>query len=190
MACSRFWAQGLVLALSAVGSTVQAAPIQWTLASGGNGHWYEYVSLPGGTWESARDAAAALTHQGQQGYLATITSADETAFLNVLNGGQGWVGATDRAVEGTWVWDTGPEAGTVFWKDGVTQTYATWNGGEPNNAGNEDYLVIKQLAGWNDAPTGYAQAYYVEFSSPVPEPASLVLMLAGLAAAGGLSRRR
>ena len=42
--------------------------------------------------------------------------------------------------EGTWVWADCPEAGQASWIDGVTQTYANWNGGEPNNVVNEDYL--------------------------------------------------
>ena len=168
----------------------QAAPTQWTVGSGGNGHWYEFVSLPGGSWDAAKTAAAATTHLGLQGHLATITSAAENSFLASLAGGQGWVGASDRAVEGTWVWETGPEAGTVFWKDGATLTYANWNGGEPNNSGDEDYVVIKQLPGWNDAPTNYAQAYYVEFSAAVPEPASALTLLAGLASLGAFATRR
>ncbi len=173
-------------------AAAQAAPVQWTIASGGNDHWYEFVSAPSTTWEDSLAAAAARTHMGMQGYLATITSAGENAFLYALLGGQnGWVGASDRAVEGTWVWETGPEAGTVFWKNGVTQTFAAWNTSEPNNSGSENFVVIRQLPGWNDAPTGFAQAYYVEFSAAaVPEPSSYALAVAGMMLLGFVGKRR
>jgi hypothetical protein len=50
-----------------------------------NGHYYEVV-WPGRvlTWEEAHDEAAASTYLGMQGYLATITSAEEQAFIEHL----------------------------------------------------------------------------------------------------------
>ena len=56
-----------------------AVPIQWTVESGGNGHWYEFrsVDLYGPHhWEAARIEAEAAG-----GYLATITSAAENSFF-------------------------------------------------------------------------------------------------------------
>lgn len=191
---NRFLTRSVSLAALVLASaSAHAAPVQWTTASGGNGHWYEYVSLPGGSWEDSLAAAAGSTFNGMQGYLATITSAGENDFLySSVTGGAGWVSGADHTTEGTWVWSAGPEAGTVFWKDGITQTYAAWNGAEPNNSGDEDYVVIKQLPGWNDAPTSYAQAYYVEYSAAaaVPEPETYTLLLAGLGMVGYMSQRR
>jgi hypothetical protein len=180
----------VALALSfAAGASAQAAPTQWTAASGGNGHWYEFVAgAP--TWQAARDAAAGTSFMGMTGYLATLTSAAENSFLHSITGGQGWVGASDEELEGSWRWATGPEAGTVFWQDGTTLTYAAWNGGEPNNVGNEDYVVVRQLPGWNDAPTTYAGAYYVEFSAAVPEPGLWALFALGVPLVGAAVRRR
>ena len=49
----------------------------WTLASGGNGHTYRVVAKTGLiSWDSANAAA-----QAAGGYLATITSAAENAFV-------------------------------------------------------------------------------------------------------------
>ena len=41
-------------------SIAHAAAVQWPVSAGGNGHWYEAVSVPQGiTWTDARDAAVA-----------------------------------------------------------------------------------------------------------------------------------
>jgi hypothetical protein len=60
-------------------------PIQWTVAQGGNGDYYELV-LPDSsqnsyTWTQARQAAYGMTYNGMQGYLATVTSQGENDFL-------------------------------------------------------------------------------------------------------------
>ena len=98
--CERTWAQ----------------LVEWPVAQGGNGHFYEVVQRVGGiTWGNANLAA---TNQG--GYLATITSAEENAFVfNIAtqiatvwyNGFGPWLGGIQPAgsVEpgGGWSWVTG-----------------------------------------------------------------------------------
>src|SRR4051795_2608709 len=54
---------------SAAAQGVSTPPVQWAVASGGNGHWYAFVSDPGVTWTEAEAAA-----ETSGGYLATITT--------------------------------------------------------------------------------------------------------------------
>ena len=88
------------------------------------GHFYRYISRTGYPWTSAKAEAEAgfMKYHGLQGYLATITSAAENAFIMQKTKGVGWIGASDAAVEGEWRWVTGPEGlmdngkGLLFWK--------------------------------------------------------------------------
>jgi len=48
--------------------------------NGVNGHFYRPIST-GATYTNARAASLLTTFKGQQGYLVTITSADEDAFI-------------------------------------------------------------------------------------------------------------
>lgn len=152
------------------------------------GHYYEYIPAVGITWTAARDAAAARKFYGLQGYLATITIADEAALLGKQSSGAGWIGASDAAVEGQWRWVTGPEAGTQFWSGaaGGNTTppfnYGNWNNGEPNNSGDEDYAHINAPGtgfdgSWNDlsdtgATSGDYQpkGYLVEYGGMPGDP--------------------
>lgn len=170
----------------ALGASVAAnAATQWT-GPGANGHYYELKQASSAlTWTQARDAAAALTFGGSAGYLATVTSAGEQNFISSLNPSDydAWLGGTDEASEGNWTWVTGES-----W------TYSNWAGGEPNNCcGGEDYLIGWWSGdAWNDLPNSsvYNTPYYVvEYDpAPVPLPAGLPLVLAGLGALGVVGR--
>ncbi|MBS0504766.1 MAG: PEPxxWA-CTERM sorting domain-containing protein [Proteobacteria bacterium] len=177
-------------ALSALSIQANAAPVQWA----GNGHYYEFISA-GTSFDGALAAAAASSFNGQQGYLATVTSADEQAFIyGSVTTAATWFSGSDRETEGTWKWLAGPEAGTVFWQTGVTLTYANWSGGEPNDAGNEDVLWGNwNGSAWNDinsAQLGYVIEYGGLANGGVPEPATWALMIAGFGMAGAAMRRR
>lgn len=141
--------------------------------NGVNGHFYKPVST-GTFYTTARANALATTFKGQQGYLVTITSANEDNFIQ-LNVPQSniWFALTDEIVEGQWKIDAGPEVGTLI-KTSNGQTagnivgqYNNWAGGEPNNSGNEDYAVTKWSGGtqWNDLPNGFSCAYVIEYGT-------------------------
>jgi hypothetical protein len=140
--------------------------------NGVNGHFYRPIAT-GATYTNARTLSSQQTFKGQQGYLVTITSASEDAFIfaNVPQS-QIWFALTDEVVEGQWRIDAGPEAGTLI-KTSNGQTagniqgqYNNWAGGEPNNAGNEDYAVTKWNGSqWNDLPNNFSNPYVVEFGT-------------------------
>lgn len=187
-----------------------AVPIQWTTGAGANGHWYDFVIPTAAiTATEAETAAESSVHQGQSGYLATITSAEEQAFLNTLWPGSGSVvgqfsgfsyfliGASDRDSEGNFAWIGGPE-------DGNAVGYSNWSSGEPNDANGEDYVVAwwqdSALGLWNDVPETGVSAYVVEYAdappppppppSVIPLPAAAWMLLGGLGGLAALRRRR
>ena len=139
-----------------------------------NGHLYKFIS---GSidWNTAVTAATGLTAYGATGYLATITSSAENAFISPRISADGWIGASDSAVEGQWTWVTGPEAGTLFWSGEaagsvVPGQYANWNGSEPNNSGGNENCAeyYSGTSRWNDLPCSgnNLSGYMAEFGSP------------------------
>lgn len=76
--------RGLVLGwvLSSLAAVAAAAPIQWSVSSGGNGHYYELVSSASAplTWADANLAAQTRVFMGVNGYLASISSPAENAL--------------------------------------------------------------------------------------------------------------
>ncbi len=174
------------VALSVTSTAATTREITFTLGSSlpfaDNGHYYEFVSDPGIAWSDARTEASARTLFGLEGYLVTVTSAAENAFVAGKLAGKGWLGAAD-ANESEWRWVTGPEgledsgAGRHFF----TQTsacssspnqgwvyfttpgggndeggnYSNWAAGEPNDCYatvGEDYAHFFEDGTWNDYP--------------------------------------
>ncbi len=138
-----------------------------------NGHLYEYIS-DAGTWNAAKPKAEALTRYGATGYLATILSSAENAFVTARLLGAGWMGASDSESEGTWKWVTGPETGTSFWSgtaggSTIGGNYANWGSGEPNQSGEEDcgQFLAGGTGKWNDLPCGSSSlaGYVAEFGA-------------------------
>ena len=140
--------------------------------NGVNGHFYRPISA-GNTYTGARAAALATTFKGQQGYLVTITSADEDAFIfNNVPQTNIWFALTDEVSEGMWRINAGPEAGTLIktsngqFTGNIAGQYNNWAPGEPNNAGNEDYAVTKWNGSqWNDLPNNFSCAYVIEYGT-------------------------
>jgi hypothetical protein len=109
-----------------------------------NGHSY-YRSTGSMTWTDARQACINMG-----GHLVTSTSLAENNFLFNL-WPNGWIGLTDEVTEGVWKWVTGEP-----------YSWSYWNNGEPNNAGNEDYIQFVGGGRWNDLPNS-SLPYVLEF---------------------------
>lgn len=140
--------------------------------NGVNGHFYRPISQ-GTTYTNARSLASQQSFKGQQGYLVTITSADEDAFIfNNVPQSNIWFALTDEASEARWVIDAGPEAGTLIkinngqTNGNIPGQYNNWAPGEPNNSGNEDYAVTKWNGSqWNDLPNHFNNPYVIEYGT-------------------------
>ena len=137
-----------------------------------NGHFYRPIST-GAFYTNAKSAAAATTFKGQQGYLVTITSPDEDAFIfNNVPQSQIWFALSDAAQEGFWRIDAGPENGTLIktqngqFAGNIAGQYNNWAVGEPNNSGGEHYAVTKWNGSqWNDLPNNFSCPYVIEYGT-------------------------
>ncbi len=199
-----------ILAGLTFASSAQAVPVQWV----DNGHYYDFITSSL-NWQGALTEAESLTYLGLDGHLATITSSNENAFLDVVfntgaNSQFSWIGGYEPNDDGVWKWATGPEIGIQF-SQGVNPTapfnYANWGGIEPN-----DHKPLEDFAMFNTgntfasiAPGQWADAeptasyldpvvgYLIEFeqsdsSNVIPEPSTMLLLGTGLL--GGVRLRK
>ena len=108
-----------------------------------NGHTYLAFNTPV-TWYAAERIC-----ENRGGHLATITSAEENAFVRSIIAGEFWIGGTDTDDEQHWRW--------------VTQeafSYENWRSGQPDNSvsyevsathtGEENHLRVYEDGSWND----------------------------------------
>jgi len=122
----------------------------------------------------ARAACASITVNGLTGTLAKIANeADNAAYRSAVNSagysGSAWIGLTDEANEGTWVWE-----------DGSPATFTRWASGEPNNSpagrtcdsdnrctrSGEHCAEMYASSGWNDIPCTHNKAFACMLSCP------------------------
>lgn len=101
------------------------------------GSFYQYISAEGANFTTAQTAAAAQTFLGINGYLATITSAEEQAIVEALLQGNAWIGASAGG-DNSWSWITEPGGAIQFWTGGprpvgIPNGYDNWLASEPNN---------------------------------------------------------
>lgn len=161
--------------------------IQWS----GNGHYYQAVSAPAGiSWFAAQADAVS-----KGGYLATIASAEENDFVfSLIDAPEYWIFYADGWTSGPWLGGYQPEGspepdGGWTWVTGEPWGYTHWSAWLDDDHGGEDYLQFTAgrqstpMRGklWNDiqpdSTTWPVGGYVIE--SPVPEPATLLLLAGG-----------
>ena len=126
----------------------------------GNGHYYEYVPS-NQYWGSVEYDARQRSHQGLQGYLATVTSAGENEFIqqrsnnNAAIAGDAYLGGFWVNNNRTWSWKTGPENGSWFWENNaaVTGWYSNWQAAGRNGDGSQGADALQMWAN-NGSNTG------------------------------------
>jgi hypothetical protein len=130
--------------------------VKWETSAGGNGHWYRPVpGFAGLTWTLADQLARA-----EGGYLATLTSPEENAFVfRLVDAPQFWTGfnGSGPGIGGfQQVGAVEPEGGWQ-WVAGEAWLYSNWLPGQPDNfpgGPTEDRLHFwgggPRAATWND----------------------------------------
>ncbi len=163
----------LILFTSILVNCAAATPVQ----DPGSGHWYEVVTSSI-TWNDAKTAAQASSYSGMNGHLATITSQEENNFVaNLGSVDSYWLGGFQPAgssePDGDWQWVTGES-----W------SYTNWNGGEPNNMGDENALQFWSSNVWNDENGNSMKGgYIVEYeptTTSIPEFPSMIMPIAAV----------
>ena len=130
--------------------------VQWTVASGGNGHWYKRFDTAV-LWTQARDICVGLG-----GHLATVPSASENTFVVSLNAGNNcWLGGfqAPNSCEPNCEWQ---------WVTGEAWSYTNWDNNQPDNAYNEDNLLFWTGDRWNDHQSDGSFPYICEWESGLP----------------------
>lgn len=177
---------GGILALAALlAPAAVQAQIVWPV----NGHTYQLV-VDGRSWDDARQAAEAMG-----GHLATITSASENLWITDTFGSGDlylcWIGGYQPA-------GSSEPAGGWRWVTEEPFSYTNWNGGEPNNNGDEWALHFEDTttadgSTWNDnAGDMSANGYLVEWDNvavPILKSRGLVALAALIAAAAVIALR-
>ncbi len=213
--CAPYFSRALLFGGAVIvwtGSGATAQPVQWPVAEGGNGNYFEVVVHSADiSWNDARTAAEARSFMGHAGILASAATQPKDFFLREL------AAATPGAFQlespggfsGPWIGgfqlpgSMEPAEGFT-WINGDTWNYTNWFNGEPNDgAGDvpseEAVQLFTQTAPvqpanirWNDlfagdGPFFPVNSYVVEYVIPGPS-AVLVLGFGGVIALGRRQR--
>ncbi|MEI6217859.1 MAG: C-type lectin domain-containing protein [bacterium] len=111
---------------------------------------HHYLLVPDNvSWQEAKTACEQM-----DGHLVIVNNAKEDSFVATLAAGRNvWLGCTDEAEQGVWLWG-----------DGAKLTYAGWAPSEPNNYGGREHWGVCCGDGrWNDVSIDTLCAYVCEW---------------------------
>jgi len=99
---------------------------------------------------------AFIDAESQGGFVGTIRNGGDLATISTVLQAVGFtdsilIGYSDVAVEGSFEWHSGD-----------TSVFTNWNMNEPNNSGNEDYVVMQYSMFWNDVNNSGSFRYLLE----------------------------
>src|SRR3954454_4248945 len=85
---------------------LQASPVQWAIASGGNDHYYDKIGGSFTVFSAQADLTAShSTLRGMTAYLVPITSQAEQDFVHALSpASEWWTSGSDEGSPGNWIW--------------------------------------------------------------------------------------
>lgn len=148
-------------------SVLVADVVEWTPASGGNGHFYQAVTVPDGvTWSEARLLAQDM---GSGWDLVTITSAEENAFVyDLVDDSPDYWACWGGSCAGPWLGAFQVSSG-YSWVTGEPFHFTNWGPYEPFGNGNRvTFFGYHTSMGpqWNDVYDGVTliRAYIAENS--------------------------
>ena len=121
-----------------------------------NGHSYTHVA----TYKSYAEAEADAKRQG--GYLCTINSAEEQAFLAKYM-------YEDCAQTYLWLGMVN-EDGWDYWKTGEKVTYTNWNGAPVSSADKYNAAIIRSSGKWTTLSNTKTAHYVIEWGAPSVDP--------------------
>jgi uncharacterized repeat protein (TIGR02543 family) len=115
-------------------------------------HPGSYFTLVEGSFTHAQAAADAATRRGR---LASFPNANDftrmAARARKSTQGYLWLGLSDAATEGTWLWT-----------DGSSPAYARWLNGQPDGGAGENHAVLMETTTqWADAVADFVAAGYL-----------------------------
>jgi hypothetical protein len=112
---------------------------------------YQFCQFATYTWAQARTDCLS-TNGGNTTYdLVIMETLAEAQWVDaVTNNVEWWIGLNDVQQEGQF-----------RWVDGSPLTYNYFQSGEPNNSGNEDCVLLRDV-GWNDQSCGSERRWICE----------------------------
>jgi hypothetical protein len=145
-----FAAAAAVIGTATANANAQQA-VQWRVEDGGNGHWYAVVTVPHGiTWTAAREAASS-----RGGYLTSIRSAPEAAFVRTLSESTDGAFGSGTIQYGPWIGGSRISGAPGWrWMSGETWSFTNWCTGLPNHASGESYTHLARVGTgvcWSDS---------------------------------------